>query len=146
MSFLADRYKQLSDDLAQFDLFKDFIVADYHIFKSLIFAKVTLAEDEYRLYRTLFDIVYREMPKPDLYVYLYQKTERLLDNIKKRGRSYEQNIPADYLDKINNGYLDYIKSQTNLNILIIDVSDRDFVENQSDYLYVLEAIKEKIGK
>ncbi len=86
------------------------------------------------------------MPKPDLYVYLYQKTERLLDNIKKRGRSYEQNIPADYLDKINNGYLDYIKSQTNLNILIIDVSDRDFVENQSDYLYVLEAIKEKIGK
>ncbi|MFT6743271.1 MAG: deoxyguanosine kinase, partial [Paraglaciecola sp.] len=67
MSFLADRYQQLSDDLAQFDLFKDFLVADYHIFKSLIFAKITLAEDEYRLYRNLFDIVYREMPKPDLY-------------------------------------------------------------------------------
>ena len=145
MSFLADRYKQLSDDLAQFDLFKDFIVADYHIFKSLIFAKITLAEDEYRLYRTLFDIVYREMPKPDLYVYLYQKTERLLENIKKRGRSYEQNIPADYLDKINNGYLDYIKSQTDLNILIINVSDRDFVENQEDYLYILDEIKRKIS-
>ncbi|WP_269240529.1 2-amino-4-hydroxy-6-hydroxymethyldihydropteridine diphosphokinase [Flavobacterium limnophilum] len=144
MSFLADRYKQLSDDLAQFDLFKDFIVADYHIFKSLIFAKVTLQEDEFRLYKTMFDIVYREMPKPDLYVYLYQNTERLLENIKKRGRSYEQNIPAEYLDKINSGYLDYIKSQTNLNILIVDVSDRDFVKNQEDYLYILEEIQRKI--
>ena len=146
MSFLADRYKQLSDDLAQFDLFKDFIVADYHIFKSLIFAKVTLQEDEFRLYKTLFDIVYREMPKPDLYVYLYQNTDRLLENIKKRGRSYEQNIPADYLDKINGGYLDYIKSQTDLNILIVDVSDRDFVENQEDYLYILGEIQRKISR
>jgi len=146
MSFLADRYKQLSDDLAQFDLFKDFIVADYHIFKSLIFAKVTLQEDEFRLYKTMFDIVYREMPKPDLYVYLYQNTERLLENIKKRGRSYEQNIPADYLGKINSGYLDYIKSQTDLNILIIDVSDRDFVKNQEDYLYILNEIQEKISQ
>jgi deoxyguanosine kinase len=146
MSFLADRYKQLSDDLAQFDLFKDFIVADYHIFKSLIFAKITLAEDEYRLYRTLFDIVYREMPKPDLYIYLYQNTERLLENIKKRGRSYEQNIPADYLDKINSGYLDYIKSQTDLNVLIIDVSDKDFVKNQEDYLYILNEIQMKISQ
>jgi deoxyguanosine kinase len=145
MSFLADRYQQLSDDLAQFDLFKDFIVADYHIFKSLIFAKITLAEDEYRLYRNLFDIVYREMPKPDLYIYLYQNSERLLQNIKKRGRSYEQKIPADYLDKINSGYLDYIKSQTELNVLIIDVSDKDFVKNQEDYLYILEEIRKKIA-
>jgi 2-amino-4-hydroxy-6-hydroxymethyldihydropteridine diphosphokinase len=145
MSFLADRYQQLSDDLAQFDLFKDFLVADYHIFKSLIFAKITLAEDEYRLYRNLFDIIYKEMPKPDLYIYLYQNSERLLQNIKKRGRSYEQKIPAEYLDKINSGYLDYIKSQTELNVLIIDVSDRDFVKNQQDYLYVLDEIKKKMS-
>ena len=145
MSFLADRYQQLSDDLAQFDLFKDFLVADYHIFKSLIFAKITLAEDEYRLYRNLFDIVYREMPKPDLYIYLYQNSERLLQNIKKRGRSYEQKIPADYLDKINTGYLEYIKSQTELNVLIIDVSGKDFVKKQEDYLFVLEEIRNKIA-
>jgi 2-amino-4-hydroxy-6-hydroxymethyldihydropteridine diphosphokinase len=144
MSFLADRYQQLSDDLAQFDLFKDFIVADYHIFKSLIFAKVTLQEDEFRIYKTLFDIIYKEMPKPDLYVYLYQNTNRLLQNIKRRGRSYEQEIPADYLDKINRGYLDYINSQTNLNVLIIDVSDRDFVKNQSDYVYILDEIRKKM--
>lgn len=146
MSFLADRYQQLSDDLAQFDLFKDFIVADYHIFKSLIFAKVTLQDDEFRLYKTLFDIIYKEMPKPDLYVYLYQNTDRLLQNIKRRGRSYEQEIPADYLDKINKGYLDYINTQTNLNVLIIDVSDRDFVKNQSDYMFILDEIRKKMEK
>lgn len=144
MSFLADRYQQLTDDLAQFDLFKDFIVADYHIFKSLIFAKVTLQEDEFRLYKTMFDIIYKEMPKPDLYVYLYQNTERLLANIKKRGRSYEQEIPAEYLEKINQGYLDYIKTQTDLNVLIIDVSDLDFVKNQEDYVFVLNEIMGKI--
>lgn len=146
MSFLADRYQQLSDDLAQFDLFKDFLVADYHIFKSLIFAKVTLTEDEYRLYRKLFEIIYKEMPKPDLYIYLYQNTDRLLQNIKRRGRSYEQEIPAEYLDKINRGYLDYIKSQTDLNVLIIDVSDKDFVKNQQDYIFILEAIQDKMPK
>lgn len=145
MSFLADRYQQLSDDLAQFDLFKDFIVADYHIFKSLIFAKITLQEDEYRLYRNLFDIIYKEMPKPDLYIYLYQNTGRLLENIKKRGRAYEQNIEGDYLDKINNGYLEYIKSQTDLNVLIIDVSNRDFVKNHEDYLFILNEIQKKLN-
>lgn len=144
MSFLADRYQQLSDDLAQFDLFKDFVVADYHIFKSLIFAKVTLQEDEFRLYKTMFDIIHKEMPKPDLYVYLYQNTDRLLRNIKKRGRSYEQEIEASYLEKINQGYLDYIKTQTNLNVLIIDVSELDFVKNQADYLFLLDKIQQAI--
>ena len=144
MSFLADRYQQLSDDLAQFDLFKDFIVADYHIFKSQIFAKVTLQEDEFRLYKTMFDIMYREMPKPDLYVYLYQNTDRLLANIKKRGRSYEQDISSNYLENINQGYLEYIKSQTDINALIIDISELDFVKNQEDYIYILNEIQNKI--
>ncbi|WP_396217176.1 2-amino-4-hydroxy-6-hydroxymethyldihydropteridine diphosphokinase [Flavobacterium sp.] len=144
MSFLADRYQQLSDDLAQFDLFKDFIVADYHIFKSQIFAKVTLQEDEFRLYKTMFDIMYKEMPKPDLYIYLYQNTDRLLANIKKRGRSYEQDISSNYLEKINQGYLEYIKSQTDINALIIDISELDFVKNQEDYIYILSEIQNKI--
>ena len=144
MSFLADRYQQLADDLSQFDLFADFVVADYHIFKSLIFAKVTLQEDEFRLYKTLFDIIYKEMPKPDLYVYLYQNTDRLLKNIKKRGRSYEQEIPAEYLDRINKGYLDYIKTQLDLNVLVIDVSNHDFVKCQEDYVAILQQIQEKL--
>ena len=86
------------------------------------------------------------MPKPDLYIYLYQNTQRLLQNIKKRGRSYEQDIQEEYLEKINTGYLDYIKSQKDLNVLIIDVSNLDFVKNQSDYLFVLNEIKKKIQK
>ncbi|HUH51170.1 MAG TPA: 2-amino-4-hydroxy-6-hydroxymethyldihydropteridine diphosphokinase [Flavobacterium sp.] len=140
MSFLADRYQQLSDDLTQLDLFKKFIVSDYYIFKSLIFSRVTLQEDEYRLYHRIFEIMYKEIPKPDLYVYLYQNTAQLLANIKKRGRSYEQEIPSDYLDKINKGYLEYIKQQKELNIIVIDVSDKDFVENQEDYIAILETL------
>jgi deoxyguanosine kinase len=146
MSFLADRYQQISDDLAQLDLFKDFIVADYHIFKSLIFAKVTVTEDEFRLYRKLFEIIYKEIPKPDLYIYLYQNTERLLQNIKKRGRSYEQEIPSEYLEKINQGYFDFIKTHPELNVLVLDVSDRDFVKNQSDYIFILEQIDKALSE
>ncbi len=142
MSFLADRYQQISDDLSQLDLFKDFIVSDYDIFKSLIFAKVTLQQDEFKLYRKLFDIMYSEIPKPDLYVYLYQNTDRLLRNIKKRGRDYEQKIPSEYLDKINNGYLEFIRTHTDLNVKIIDVSELDFVANANDYQKIISEIHE----
>ncbi|WNW00764.1 2-amino-4-hydroxy-6-hydroxymethyldihydropteridine diphosphokinase [Tenacibaculum sp. HL-MS23] len=141
MSFLADRYQQLTDDLAQFDLFKNFIVSDYYIFKSLIFAQVTLQKDEYKLYRKMFDLMYKEITKPDLYVYLYQNTERLLENIKKRGRDYEQNIEASYLQKIHDGYSNFIKTEPDLNILIIDVSDLDFVNNTKDYNLIINKIK-----
>jgi len=140
MSFLADRYQQISDDLSQLDLFKDFMVSDYDVFKSLIFSKVTLQEDEFKLYRKLFYLMYKELRKPDLYVYLYQNTESLQANIKKRGRDYEQNIENEYLEKINAGYLDFLKTQTDFNIKIIDISDRDFIENRMDYLWVLGEI------
>ena len=140
MSFLADRYQQLTDDLAQFDLFKNFIVSDYYIFKSLIFAQVTLQKEEYALYRKMFDIMYKEISKPDLYIYLYQNTDRLLENIKKRGRIYEQNIEASYLQKIHVGYINFIKTEQDLNTLIIDVSELDFVNNHKDYREVLKII------
>jgi deoxyadenosine/deoxycytidine kinase len=140
MSFLADRYHQLSDGIAQFDLFKNFIVSDYFIFKSLIFAQVTLPKEEYNLYRKMFDILYKEISKPDIYVYLYQNTQRLLENIKKRGREYEQNIEPDYLDSIHRGYLNFIKTREHLNTLIIDVSELDFVNNKEDYQFIINQI------
>jgi len=140
MSFLADRYKQLSDDIAQYDLFKEFIVSDYHISKSLTFAKVTLPEDEFALYRKFFNVIYKDMQKPDVYVYLYQNTERLLKNIELRGRDYEQNIQPDYLENINKGYVEFIKSQPNLNVKVIDISELDFVKNRVDYLKILKQI------
>ena len=141
MSFLADRYQQLTDDLAQFDLFKNFIISDYYIFKSLIFAQVTLQKEEYLLYRKMFDLMYKEITKPDLYVYLYQNTERLLENIKKRGRSYEQNIQPEYLKKIHNGYKSFINTEQNLNSLILDVSELDFVNNTKDYSFIIKKIR-----
>ena len=140
MSFLADRYQQLVDDITQFDLFKDCVIADYDAHKSIIFAKVTLQDEEFNLYKKLFQLMHKELPKPDVYVYLYQNTDRLLANIKKRGREYEQTIEAQYLQKINKGYLEFIKSQHQDSIRMIDISDRDFVKNRKDYLYILTEI------
>lgn len=140
MSFLAERYQQFTDDTSQPDLFSDFMVSDYDIYKSLIFAKVTLQEEEFRLYRKLFHLMYKDVMKPDLYVYLYQNTDRLLQNIKKRGREYEQDIPPDYLDRINHGYFEHMKTQNDLRVLVIDISEKDFVKNSSDYEDILETI------
>ncbi|MEE9349916.1 MAG: deoxynucleoside kinase, partial [Flavobacteriaceae bacterium] len=126
---------------AQFDLFKNLIVSDYYIFKSLIFSQITLQKDEFELYKRMFDVMYKEIAKPDLYIYLYQNTDRLLENIKKRGRDYEKNIQPGYLDKIHKGYFNFIKSQQDLNTLVIDVSDMDFVKNKADYKDILKRIK-----
>lgn len=144
MSFLADRYQQFSDDTSQFDLFKSFMVSDYDIFKSLIFAKITLQKEEFNLYRKVFNFMYKEVRKPQIYLYLYQNTERLLANIKKRGRDYEQNIDAAYLEKINQGYMDFIKGHPNQNSMILDLSNLDFVNNKSDYESILEQLDERI--
>lgn len=138
MSFLADRYQQISDDLSQLDLFKDFIVSDYDVFKSLIFSKITLQEDEFKLYRKLFYLMYKDIAKPDIYVYLYQNTERLKQNIKQRGRKYEQNIDSIYLEKINTGYLEFLRNQTEIKTTVIDISDKDFVKNREDYLDIVD--------
>ncbi len=142
MSFLADRYQQLVEGITQFDLFKELILSDYDINKSLIFAGITLAEDEKLLYRKLFQLMYRELPKPDVYVYLYQSTERLLENIKKRGRKYEKSIPKAYLEKLNSGYFEFIKSQPPASVRVIDLSEMDFVSNRSDYLAILKQISD----
>ena len=144
MSFLADRYQQFTDDTSQFDLFKKFMVSDYDIFKSLIFAKITLQKEEFELYKKVFGFMYNEVKKPDIYVYLYQNTERLLANIKKRGREYEQNIGADYLEKINRGYLDFIKSHPHQNTLLIDLGTLDFVDSLTDYETILEQLETRI--
>lgn len=140
MSFLADRYQQLLEDITQFDLFQECVVTDYDAYKSLIFAKVTLADEEFNLYKKLFNLMHKELPKPDVYVYLYQSTDRLLANIQKRGRTYEKGIPPEYLDKINEGYFDFIKTQPKEKVKIIDVSGIDFVKNREDYLSVLRQL------
>jgi 2-amino-4-hydroxy-6-hydroxymethyldihydropteridine diphosphokinase len=144
MSFLADRYQQYIEDTTQLDLFKKFMISDYDIFKSLIFAKITLQEDEFNLYRRLFGLMYSEVRKPKLYVFLYQRTERLLEQIALRGRTYEQSIPAAYLENIHRGYFDFMKNSPDLPTVIIDLEGRDFVANTKDYIWVLDRMCEYV--
>lgn len=143
LSFLADRYKQLKEDLGNFDLFRNCTVSDYYFMKSLIFSRATLPEDEFRLYRQLFYIIYNSLPKPDLFVYLHVSVDKLLTNINKRGRLYEKEITAGYLEKIQNGYFEFFKQHPNYRFLLIDVNRLDFVENKEDYKLIAGMIFDK---
>ena len=119
----------------------DFIISDYYVAKSLIFSKNNLQADEYQLFARFFNIIFSDMPKPELLVYLYSDVERLQQNIRKRGRSYEQEISDAYLASIQEGYFDFLRQQQgNMRILLIDTNKLDFVSNQSDYHKIIEAI------
>lgn len=142
LSFLAARYHQLHRELTSPDLFSSFTVADYFFSKSLIFSKVTLQDDEFNLYRTLFDIIHQQLPKPDLYVYLYVTVDKVLENIHHRGRDYEQDIEPGYLEKIQEGYFEYLRSLNDQPVLILDINKIDFVGREEDYLKVESAIFE----
>lgn len=133
LSFLADRFQQLKSQLAVQDMFHPVTIADYFILKSLIFAKKTLNSEEFTLYTRLFSIIENVLPKPDLLVYLYLDISRLQSNIRSRGRVYELKIEDDYLQKIQEGYLDYIRQQQGLRVLLIDTNKLDFVARQEDY-------------
>jgi len=144
MSFLADRYDQLKREVQSRDMFQPFMVSDYYLMKSLIFARNTLAEDEYSLYSHLFHIIHSSLPKPDLYVYLHQEVRQLLWNIQTRGRDYEKAITAGYLESIQQGYFDFFKQQPSIPVLVIDTRGVDFVNRDEDYLNILKALfKEK---
>ena len=140
LSFLASRYRQLKDELVEQDLFKSFTVADYYFMKSLVFAATTLSGDEYNLYRQIFYIIYGSLPKPDIYVFLHIRPDRLLQNIEKRGRSYEKSITAGYLQKVQDSYFSFFRQNPENKYLIIDVNDVDFVENEAHYTRIVDTI------
>jgi len=140
LSFLADRYKQLKEELVEQDLFKSFTIADYYFMKSLVFAASTLTGDEYNLYRQIFYIIYGSLPKPDIYVYLHLRPDRLLQNIEKRGRNYEKSITGDYLQKIQDNYFSFFKQNPENKYLIIDINEIDFVENETHYTRMVDTI------
>lgn len=140
LSFLASRFQQLRDELSVTDMFRPLIFSDYFINKSLIFARKTLADDEYALYARLFNIMNLSLPRPDLLVYLYVSVQRLKSNIIKRGRPYEQDIEHDYLEKIQGGYFDYLRQQTDMRIVILDTNELDFVNIEADYALIKEII------
>ncbi|MCB8994292.1 MAG: deoxynucleoside kinase [Bacteroidales bacterium] len=140
LSFLADRYHQLKEELSNRDIFSRLVLADYYFSKSLIFARITLKDDEFNLYRQLYDIIHQHLPLPDLYVYLHVPVSRLQENIKMRGRDYEQNIDSDYLLDLQNGYFEYLKSKTEMRTLLIDAGNINYINNQSDYIKIKNCI------
>jgi deoxyadenosine/deoxycytidine kinase len=143
MSFLADRYQQLKEELARGDLFKSFTIADYFIDKSLIFARNNLQADEFNLYSKLFEIINSTLPKPELIVFLYNSIDRLQDNIRSRGRLYEKSIQSAYLEKIQEGYFNYFKLNKLSRVLIVDTQSIDFVFNPNDYSKLLGIIQKE---
>jgi len=133
LSFLAERYQQLKDELSRPDLFRPLIVADYFVLKSLIFAQITLEQHEFELFSRLFKIIRDSLPLPDKIIFLHSNRERLKNNIQMRGRSYEQNIQDEYLEKIQNGYFGLLKSLETLPVALVDASGVDFVKNPEDF-------------
>jgi deoxyguanosine kinase len=137
--FMAERYKQLKDLIHTKDLFQTITVSDYLFTKCLLFAKVTLKEDEFRLYQRLFEIIHQQLVQPDILIYLHAPVSKLQENIKKRKRSYEQNIPDDYLFNIQETYTHYIK-QHNIKTLFVDASNADFLGNEEHLKIITDAL------
>lgn len=137
--FMAERFKQQKDLIGQKDLFQSITISDYLFTKCLLFAKVNLPEDEFRLYQRLFDIMFQQLLQPDILIYLHSPVSRLQKNIKKRNRPYEQNIPDDYLFSIQETYTHYIK-QHNFKTLFVDTSDADFLNRPDHVQAILDAL------
>ncbi|MEM9025112.1 MAG: deoxynucleoside kinase [Bacteroidota bacterium] len=138
LSFLAERYQQLKDRLPNPELFQQLTVTDYIFDKSMIFARVNLRPEDFALYGRLFGIINQALPAPDLLVYLYIRTEKTMQQIRKRGRSYEQEIPASYLEAVHQSYFDFFKQHQHLRILIIDTESLDFVKYPADFERLLD--------
>jgi deoxyadenosine/deoxycytidine kinase len=140
--FMTERHKQLLEHFSQPDLFRSLTVADYFFVKTLLFAKNNLSEEEFRLFQRLFSVLNATFPKPDLLLYLHRPVPALLRQIKKRGRSIEQNISPDYLTEIQDAYFDFLKNETDTPVVLLDLGDADF---QSDTA-VFEKIMALLGE
>lgn len=139
--FMTERHKQLQEELSQRNLFQQAIVSDYFFFKTLLFARNNLKEEEYRLFQRLFNILNASFPRPDLLVYLHRSAGNLIGNIRKRGREYEQDISAQYLEQIQQAYFEFFRSAENLPILIIDIEQIDFLNNREHYQKLLDCMR-----
>ncbi|UAY56887.1 deoxynucleoside kinase [Arachidicoccus terrestris] len=139
--FMAERFKQLNE-LLKPDLFQQTTVSDYLFVKCLLFAKVTLTEQEYQLYKRLFDIIHQQLIHPDILVYLQAPVEKLQQNIHKRNRSYEQQIPDSYLQSIQQSYLSYIQQRKGVT-LMVDASNANFLEDARHLQVITDALEKE---
>lgn len=137
--FMAERYKQLKELIQQKDLFQNITISDYLFTKCLLFARVNLPEDEFRLYQRLFDIIHQQILQPDILIYLHAPVQKLQQNIKKRNRNYEQGIADGYLFSLQETYTNYIR-QHNIKTLFVDVSHADFLGNEKHLQTIIDAL------
>lgn len=140
--FMAERFKQLKDLIQQKDLFQNLTISDYLFTKCLLFAKINLSEDEFRLYQRLFDIMYQQLIQPEILIYLHAPVNKLQQNIKKRNRPYEQSIPNEYLFSIQETYTHYIR-QHNIKTIFVDASNADFLGNEKHLKVILDALEKE---
>jgi deoxyadenosine/deoxycytidine kinase len=138
--FMAERYKQLKDMLQTQDMFSEVVISDYLFVKSLLFAKINLSEDEYNLYQKLFEIINPQLVQPDLLIFLNAPVPQLQKNIKKRNRSYEQQIEDAYLQRVHNMYIQYLK-QHSVRTLMIDTTKIDFLGEPAHFQQILQALE-----
>jgi deoxyadenosine/deoxycytidine kinase len=138
--FMAERYKQLKELIHTKDLFQQITISDYLFTKCLLFAKVNLPEEEFRLYQKLFDIIQQQIVQPDLLIYLHAPVNRLQSNIRKRKRPYEMNIADEYLFSLQETYTHYIR-QHNVKTLFIDAGNADFLSNEKQVQVILDALE-----
>jgi deoxyguanosine kinase len=138
--FMAERYKQMKELVHTKDMFQSITLSDYLFTKCLLFAKVNLPEQEFRLYQKLFDIIHQQLVQPDILIYLHAPVSRLQQNIKKRNRYYEQSISDEYLFNIQETYTHYIR-QHNITTIFIDVSNADFLGNETHFQVILDALE-----
>lgn len=138
--FMAERFKQLKEMIHHKELFQELTISDYLFTKCLLFAKVNLKPDEFKLYQQLFDIIHQQVIQPDILIYLHSPVKRLQENIRKRNRPYEQNIPNDYLFSIQETYTSYIK-QHHVKTLFIDVGNADFLGNPAHLHTIIDMLE-----
>ncbi|MBY0537708.1 MAG: deoxynucleoside kinase [Chitinophagaceae bacterium] len=138
--FMAERYKQLKELIHTKDLFQQVTISDYLFTKCLLFAKVNLPDEEFRLYQKLFEIIHTQLAQPEILIYLHAPVQKLQQNIKKRQRPYEQSIPDEYLFNIQQTYTNYIK-QHNIKTLFVDASNADFLTNKKHLDIIIEALE-----
>lgn len=140
--FMAERFKQLKELIQQKDIFQNLTISDYLFTKCLLFAKINLPDDEFRLYQRLFEIMYQQVVQPDIVLYLHSPVNKLQQNIRKRNRPYEQKIQDDYLFKIQETYTHYIK-QHNIKTIIIDASNADFLGNEKHLVTIIDILEKE---
>ena len=130
--FLLSRYRQ-QQDIPQRDLFHSMLIADYIFAKDRIFASVTLEERELFLYEKIASLLERDIVNPDLVIYLQSSTERLMANIRKRGRDYEKQINENYIRVLNEAYNQFFFNYNNSPLLVVNTNEMDFVHIEKDF-------------